>query len=85
MYACAAVNCCNINGHLVLTGEAHAQLSLSRLVVLRSLWNLSFHDLRSGWFFLQKDLAALDSCTGIPVLIHWVVIALFHMTAGGFA
>ena len=35
----------NINGYLVFTGTANAQLSLSRLVVLGLLWNFGFRDL----------------------------------------
>ena len=36
---------CNINRCLLLTGEANAQLSLSRLAVMRSLWNFGFRNL----------------------------------------
>ena len=38
---------------------------------------------------LQEDLPAQaqvpEWCTGIPVLVHWVAMAVFCMAAGGFA
>ena len=44
-----------ISVYLALTGEANAQLSLSHLVVLRSLWNFGFHNLslHESWKVLQ--------------------------------
>ena len=59
----------NINGYLVFTREANHQLSLSNLVVLGLLWNLSsVASLRPGQFcgllvLPQEDLPAQDSAT----------------------
>ena len=51
----------HINGYLVFTGETNAQLSLSHLTVLGSLWNFGFRDLNyDTWTILlalpQEDL-----------------------------
>ena len=87
---------CNTNEYLVFTWEVNAQLSLSHLAVLGSLWNFRFCDLsvRPGQsscrllVLLQEEFPALaqmpEWCTGIPVLVHWVAIAVFRTAAVGF-
>ena len=64
-------------------------------MVLGSLWNFRFRDLSprdlnsppAGCYpcprriFLHKAQVP-EWCTGIPVLVHWVAIAMFRMAAG---
>ena len=63
------------------------------LVLLRVLWNFGFCDpsFFETWTVLQVTSLAQEAaqvpewCTGIPVLVRWVAIAVFRMAAVGFA
>ena len=84
---CSSPPSCNINGYLVITGEAHVKLlSMSANGCMWSRWDLGcpHHHPKHGkappvgyWpsprWICQHWLIAPDSCPGTPML-HWVSV-----------